>query len=112
MGGLMVEAMEPTFKAPGDTMPKNSWPPFWTRTKYIHSIGVHAKVKFVSTGNHPYTGIFKGANYGIVRLSAAAKPEIPGYVLTGQPLAPGMGLKFMRDGAESANLVTMYSVNG
>lgn len=93
-------------------MPKNSWWPNNIRTKYIHSVGVHGKVKFLSTGNHPYTGIFKGANYGIVRLSAAAKPEVPGIVLMGQPLAPGMGLKFLRDGADSANLVAMYSVNG
>lgn len=25
---------------------------------------------------------------------------------------PGMGLKFLRDGMQSANLVSMYSVNG
>lgn len=100
--------MEPTFKAPGDIMPKNSVWPFSTRTKYIHSVGVHGKVKFVSTGDHPYTGVFEGADYGIVRLSSAAKPTTDG----SQPLAPGMGLKFLRDGVSSANLVAMYSVEG
>ena len=27
-------------------------------------------------------------------------------------LAPGMGLKFLRDGMDSASLVAMYSVDG
>lgn len=88
-------------------MPKGASWPYSLRRKYIHSVGVHGKVKFVSTGKHSYTGIFKGANSGIVRLSSAAQP-----VVGGQPLAPGMGLKFLRDGGDSANLVAMYSVNG
>ena len=33
-------------------------------------------------------------------------------VSTVQETAPGMGLKFLRDGMHSANLVAMYSVNG
>lgn len=105
--GIFLESMDPTFHAPGDTMPKNSIWPYSLRTKYIHSVGIHGKVKFVSNGSHQYTGIFKGANNGIIRLSSAAKP-----VVGSQPLAPGMGLKFLRDGQESANLVAMFSVNG
>ena len=104
---IFFESMNPTFKTPGDTMPKGSLWPHKLRRKYIHSVGVHGKVKFVSTGTHPYTGIFKGADHGIIRLSSAAEP-----VVGGQPLAPGMGLKFLRDGEDSANLVAMYSVNG
>ena len=41
-----------------------------------------------------------------MRLSAAAEPT------DSQPLAPGMGLKFLRDGQDSANLVAVYSVDG
>lgn len=79
------------------------------RTKFIHSVGAHGKVKFVpSAEKHPYTGIFMGADHGIIRLSSAAKPVADG----SQPLAPGMGLKFLRDGVDSANLVSMWSVNG
>lgn len=108
LAGIFLEAMDPSFHTPGDTMPKNRLWPHKIRRKYIHSVGVHGKVKFVPTANdHGYTGIFKGANYGIVRLSSAAQP-----VVGGQPLAPGMGLKFLRDGEDSANLVAMYSVNG
>lgn len=78
------------------------------RTKYIHSVGGHGKVSLNTVAGHPFTGIFKGANQGIVRLSSAAKPELG----TSSPLGPGMGLKFLRDGIDSANLVAMYGVNG
>jgi len=43
-----------------------------------------------------------------VRLSSAAQPTADGK----QPLTPGMGLKFLRNGIDSANLVSMNSVNG
>ena len=72
VAGIFLESMDPTFSAPGDTMPKNSVWPYAIRTKYIHSVGVHGKVRFVPSGQSSYTGIFKGANYGIVRLSSAA----------------------------------------
>ena len=50
--------------------------------------------------------MFQGADFGIIRLSAAAKPA------TSKPLAPGFGLKFMRNGRDSANLVAMFGVEG
>lgn len=97
--------MEETFSTVGDVMaPGVLW---GTRTKYIHSVGTAGKCKFVSNGKHPYTGIFEGSDYGILRFSSAAEPKEDG-----QPLAPGMGLKFLRDGVDSANLVAMYSVDG
>jgi hypothetical protein len=86
-------------------MPGATW---GYRTKYIHSVGTVGKVKFVSSGSHPFTGIFKGASHGIVRLSSAAEPSLTG----SQPLAPGIGLKFLRDGMDSSNLVAMFSVDG
>lgn len=43
-----------------------------------------------------------------MRLSSAAQPTADGK----QPLTPGMGLKFLRDGIDSANLVSMNNVNG
>jgi len=105
--GIFVESMNPTFTAKGDTMPSEMLG-LSTRKKYIHSVAAHGKVRFVSSGNHPFTGIFKGADHGIIRLSSAAEPTADGK----QPLAPGMGLKFLRDGVDSANLVSMWSVNG
>ena len=49
---------------------------FYNRIKYIHSVGAVGKVKFVPSetpGN--FTGIFKGADHGLIRLSSAAKPD-------------------------------------
>jgi len=91
--------MKRSFDTPGDLMPKN-------RKKYIHSVGATARVKFVKNGDLDYTGIFEGADAGLIRLSSAAKPS------KSQPLAPGMGLKFLRDNVDSANLVSMFSVDG
>jgi hypothetical protein len=48
-------------------------------------------------------------DYGILRLSSA--DYVPGPD-SRTHLAPGMGLKFLRDGVESANLVSMYDVSG
>ena len=51
--------------------------------------------------------MFKGADTGYARLSVAKPPD------TKTPnLAPGMGVKLLRDGQDSANFVCMYSVDG
>ena len=42
----------------------------------MHTKGVVGSVIFESTSDHDYTGLFQGANYGIVRLSDA------GFLLT------------------------------
>ena len=77
------------------------------RDKTIHSVGNVGKVAWVSTGSHPYTGIFKGADTGYVRMSSA------GPVDTKTPnLKPGMGVKFLRDGVDSAGIVAMFAVDG
>ena len=59
-------------------------------------------------GDHDYTGIFNGgADYGYVRFSTATPPD------TVTPnMKPGMGVKLLRDGQDSANFVSMYSVDG
>lgn len=104
IAGAFVESMKPTMEAAGDAMPNGAL--YGTRTKYIHAVGVVGKVKFVSDRNNAYTGIFKGAESGLIRLSSAATPS------KSQPLAPGFGLKFLRDGRDSANLVAMYDLEG
>ena len=105
MATIFTESEAPTFNTPGDEMAKGSL--YGYRLKLIHTVGVIAKVKFSSNNNHSYTGIFEGADLGYARLSAAIQ-----YDPTVQNLAPGMGLKFLRDGVDSANLVAMYSVDG
>lgn len=68
MAGLFIESMEPTFKGIGDSMPPGAL--YGYRSKLIHSVGAVGKVFFQSV-NNPYTGIFRGADRGLIRLSAA-----------------------------------------
>merc|ERR1739838_522250 len=75
--------------------------------KFFHPIGNVAKIKFVSSGDHPYTGIFRGANNGIARLSLAEEP-----VASVNKFIPAIAMKFLRDGVEAANVAAMYSLDG
>ena len=100
MLGLLVESMCPTLTARGDEMPEG-------RQKYIHTVGAVAQVQWQDLGGHNYTGLFTGADYGIVRLSLASEPDEDDLTTL-----PGMALKFLRDGMDSANLVAMNSLDG
>lgn len=94
----------PVFDTPGDEIECS-----WTgcRNKTIHAQGAVSKITWKNLGGHPYTGMFKGADAGYARLSVA-KP-----VDTKTPnLAPGMGIKLLRDGQDSANFVCMFGVDG
>jgi len=74
------------------------------RPKLIHCIGGHALVKLETVSN-PFTGMFQGANYGIARLSSSSDPN-------SLSLSPSMGLKFLRDGMDSANTVLQFQGKG
>lgn len=104
LGEMFFESMCPTMYQGGDELPV-AWTGN-TRQKYIHSVGTVGKVELVLQDNS-YSGLFQGANYGIVRISLANEPSAD--VLN---TAPGLGLKFLRDGVESASLVAMYGVEG
>jgi len=61
------------------------------RIKWIHPLGSCGKVKFVyNDAAKQYSGLFRGADNGIARLSLASDPA-------GGSFAPGMALKFFRD---------------
>lgn len=77
------------------------------RLKILHPTGTVAKCKFVSKENHYYTGILRGADYGILRISEVAdvNPE------AGMS-SPSMGVKFLRDGIESANCFLLHAFEG
>merc|ERR1712142_1276069 len=106
--GIFTESMCPTLRAPGDEMPwEEGIISDGTRYKYIHTVGTVGQVEWRDLGGHSYSGIFTGATKGVVRFSLAKEPSPPGL-----NTAPGMGLKFLRDGVDSANLVAMYSVDG
>jgi len=108
MPGIFIESMCPTLRAPGDELPWEEGLIFsdW-RKKYIHTVGTVGQVEWRNLGEHPYTGIFEGAGQGIARFSLAKEPSPDS-----RATAPGMGLKFLRDGMDSANLVAMFSVDG
>jgi hypothetical protein len=102
--GLMSESMEPSFTTIGDTF-KNG------RRKLVHSVGVVGKVVFTPAPvekdrSHGYTGCFQGVHYGLLRLSSTLQPG------PAQPLIPGLGLKFLRDGRDSANIVALQGIEG
>ena len=104
MIGLFTESMCSTFRSQGDELP---WERNLVWSKYIHTVGAVGQVVWRSVGDHPYTGIFQGASKGIVRFSLAVEPSPSSNNTT-----PGLGLKFLRDGMDSANLVAMHSVDG
>jgi len=76
------------------------------RSKTIHSIGIVGGVKFVSSGNHDYEGIFEGADHGIIRVSTGTlRPaEFPAE-FGGPHFKMDPAVKFLRDGRRSANLL-------
>jgi len=98
--GIIGESVVTSFIASADVFPVGG------RKKYIHSVGVTGGIRFDSDPGHAYTGLFDGAEHGVMRLSSAKQPT------AGGGTAPGMGVKFFRDGRPSANFVAMYSLDG
>ena len=74
------------------------------RLKFNHAQGVLAKVLWIDTLGHPYTGLYKGTSECIIRMSEGNfnVPEMPG-------LTPTFGLKCPRTKIKSANLVANTS---
>ena len=65
--------MTPTLEWVGDSI-ETGW--LGTREKYIHTQGVVGSVKFVPVPNNEgYTGVFEGADYGIIRFSTGAQAD-------------------------------------
>ncbi len=73
--------------------------------KYLHARGAIAKIKIVPKKNS-YTGIFQGADCGLLRLSLTYKPS------DSRAVAPGLALKVLRDGTSSANVSALVSLYG
>jgi hypothetical protein len=73
--------------------------------KYLHGRGSVAKVKIVPISGN-YTGIFQGAECGLLRLSLTYAP------IGDRPVAPGLALKILRDGIHSANISALVSLDG
>lgn len=73
--------------------------------KYLHRRGAVAQVKIVPNDSQ-YTGIFKGAECALLRLSLTYEAS------ESMPVAPGLALKIFRDGIHSANISALVSLDG
>ena len=86
---------------------------FDCREKVVHSQGNVGKAVWKDLGGHDYTGIFQGADTGYVRLSTDLPVTKPEDLEEGaRPMHPTMGLKFLRDGMDSANVVANTNFAG
>jgi len=105
---LLAESMDKTFDSVGDDMPTQLFN-LETRKKLIHSVGAVIDATYVSL-NQTYSGIFRsGCKNVILRFSIAQKADTSG---KGNAIAPGIALKFLRDGVPSGNVFAMYSLLG
>ena len=110
--GLFIESMDPTMHWVGDTF-QNGWT--GPRNKYIHTVGSSATFKFVPSAENTFTGVFEGTDHGIIRFSVGGQPDFTKTTAEGAGngnFAPGVGVKFLRDGIPSGNMVAMYSTAG
>jgi len=104
---ILLERMNMTFDSVMDDMPAQNLFDLEERPKLIHSVGAIATCRFVSNGQHNYTGIFTGSETGFIRFSIATKPT------TSPPnIIAGISVKFMRSNVPSANVMAMYGLTG
>ena len=73
--------------------------------KPIHAYGSMAKVAFEPAAGHPFTGLFKGSECGLMRLSVTGDPSDRGF-------APGLAWKVFVDGKDSRNVSALYTLSG
>ena len=80
------------------------------RQRYFNGSAAHMKVAFIAEPNNGYTGIFKGANNGIMRIFDADSAH---YIYTlGSWINPGVEIKFLRDSRPSADAQLKNSIDG
>eukprot|EP00928_Gymnodinium_smaydae_P061022 TRINITY_DN4507_c0_g1_i1.p1 TRINITY_DN4507_c0_g1~~TRINITY_DN4507_c0_g1_i1.p1 ORF type:complete len:478 (+),score=45.03 TRINITY_DN4507_c0_g1_i1:81-1436(+) len=75
------------------------------RVKVIHAQGVHCKFDFVVSSGSPFTGLLgPGTHKGLIRLgNALSIDNVKGL----DPSFPGIAVKFLRSGVQSANFVAL-----
>jgi len=71
MTELFIESVVTSFTNVADDMPGQGIFDTEVRPKLIHSVGLVAEGSFISNGQHNYTGVFKGADNIILRISTA-----------------------------------------
>lgn len=105
LAGLFLESMKPTVELISDEFPDG-------RYKLIHSVGGAASVKVDWTdAASQYTGLFRGANYGLIRMASATEPSEGGGKKSEESgFVPGLGIKFLRDGQPSGNIFFLHTL--
>ncbi|MFV1874017.1 MAG: peroxidase family protein [Oleiphilus sp.] len=98
IGGLINSILWEKVNNKGDVAPLGYEKP-------IHAYGSMATVAFDPAPGHPYTGVFKGAECGLLRLSVTGDPNDKGF-------APGLAWKVFVDGKNSRNVSALYTLSG
>ena len=77
------------------------------KKKLIHSYGTVFKGRYISSGNHSYTGLLSERNTPLIlRFSLAGNPD------SLKSYTPGLAIKFLVDNQYSKNIMVMNSLNG
>lgn len=74
--------------------------------KYLHKRGAVAKVRIVPAEDSKYTGVLLGTECALLRMSITYRPTKK------RNFAPGLALKFLKDGRPSANISALYRLEG
>ncbi|WP_296217397.1 peroxidase family protein [Pseudomonas sp. UBA2684] len=98
VGGLIGSILWNKVRARTDVAPADYQKP-------IHPHAAMAKVKFVATPGNGYSGLFQGAEHGLLRLSVTGDPADRGF-------APGLAWKAFIDGKPSENVSALYTLSG
>jgi hypothetical protein len=96
--GLFLTALRKKMDRKSDQAPEK-----WE--KAIHAHGSVAKIKFIPTADTPFTGLFQGVDYGLLRVSVTGDPSDRGF-------APGLAIKFLVNGHPSENVSALVSLTG
>ena len=82
------------------------------RYKTTHPNGVVGEVKWISNGNHPYTGLFEGGA-GFIRMSDVLVPNEKPEENGGVYMWPSIAVKLLRDGMEAgSSIANIHGING
>ncbi len=82
--------------------------------KPIHSRGSMAKIRFKSSKEHPFTGLYNQSSCALIRLSLTNNPHQKHILKPGQKrgVAPGIALKFFVDEKPSQDLSLLTTLEG
>lgn len=98
VSGLFLTSLRTKMDSQSDEAP-SGW------KKAIHAHASVAKMRLTPTPDTPFTGLFRGADFGLMRLSLTGDPAARGF-------APGVAMKFLIDQRPSANFSALVSLEG